>query len=265
MGSHWHTHAPSIANGEYNIVLFGLNILSKKLRTSGLEFFIPFAFHQMGHRNQQYYLVCDLEATCIYPRQHDWQPEIIEIGAIILNSNLNQVSEFQEYVQPVVNATLTQYCLELTKISQRDVDGADTFPDVYGRMVKWMRENGLNLQPGRQNFTLITDGIFDCNQYIRNQCKLSKLEFPNWARNFSNIKKHFTYVLPRMRKPDGRSNSITEMMEKLRLPMDGQLHRALDDAKLVVKIMKDLRRVRPSFEFKPNEILRPNWTLKFFD
>ncbi|XP_033106373.1 3'-5' exoribonuclease 1-like [Anneissia japonica] len=215
--------------------------------------------------NSKYYLVCDLESTCVYPRQQDWEPEIIEIGAVLLNKQLKQISEFQEYVCPNVNRRLTRYCLDLTKITQRDVDRADPFPDVYGRMVKWMTENGLNLQPGSQNFTFITDGIFDCNQYIRNQCKLSKIAFPEWAKHYGNIKKHFTSVLPYMRRTDGRSNSITDMMEKLKLPVEGQLHRALDDAQQVVKIMKGLRDIRPTFDFTANETIKPYWRMKFFD
>ncbi|XP_033107579.1 3'-5' exoribonuclease 1-like isoform X2 [Anneissia japonica] len=219
---------------------------------------------RLGDRTSLYYLVCDLEATCIYPPQQDWETEIIEVGAIILNSNLEKVSEFQEYVQPVINANLTPYCLELTKITQADVDRAGKFPEVYGRMLTWMRENGLILQPVMQNFTLITDGVFDCNQYIRYQCIQSKLKYPEWAKSFGNIKKHFTKVLPHTRKADKKSNSITEMLAILNIPMDGQLHRALDDAKLVVKIMKGLRKFRPRFEFRSNEILRTNWEVRFF-
>ncbi|XP_071946886.1 3'-5' exoribonuclease 1-like [Antedon mediterranea] len=130
-------------------------------------------------------------------------------------------------------------------------------------MVSWMEANRLRLTC-YQNFVLVTDGIFDCNQYIRNQCKLSGLEYPIWAKSFSNIKKHFMFAL-RTRKTDGRSYSMSEMTETLGIRMDGQLHRALDDAKIVVKIMKGVRRKRPGFDFNANAQLKSNWTLKFFD
>ncbi|XP_033107547.1 3'-5' exoribonuclease 1-like [Anneissia japonica] len=216
-------------------------------------------------RKTKYYLVCDLEATCVFPRQQDWEPEIIEIGAILLDRQLERISAFQRFVCPEVNGILTPFCRELTKITQRDVDRAYSFPDVYDDLLEWMRDNGLKLKPERQNFTFVTDGIFDCNQYIRNQCKLSKLKFPKWAKSFSNIKKHFNYVLPHMKRTDRRSNSITDMMEKLKIPMDGQLHRAIDDAKQVVKIMKGLRELRPNFEFTDNETIKPYWSMRFFD
>ncbi|XP_071948048.1 3'-5' exoribonuclease 1-like [Antedon mediterranea] len=210
-----------------------------------------------------YFLVIDLEATCIYPRQQDWDAEIIEIGAVILDSRLKQISEFQEFVKPVVNPILSPYCLDLLKITQGDVDTADTFLTVYERMLTWMEANGLKLT-GYQNFVLVTDGIFDCNQWIRNQCKISEIEYPGWAKSFSNIKKHFMYAL-RTRKADRSSFTISEMTEKLGIRIDGQLHRALDDAKIVVKIMKSIRGKRSNFRFDVNAQLKREWTMTFYE
>ncbi|XP_033107537.1 3'-5' exonuclease eri-1-like isoform X2 [Anneissia japonica] len=178
-------------------------------------------------RNLKYYLVCDLEATCVSHPQQDWEPEIIEIGAILLDQNLKK----------------------------RDVDQADPFPNVYGEMLKWMTENGLQFKPTEQNFTFVTDGIFDCNKFIRNQCNLSMIEYPKWAIEFSNIKKHFRDIVPHKQRKNLRSTNLTGMLKVLKIPMDGQLHRAMDDAKMVVKIMEGLRKRRPNYKFTANETI----------
>ncbi|XP_033107530.1 3'-5' exoribonuclease 1-like isoform X1 [Anneissia japonica] len=206
-------------------------------------------------RNLKYYLVCDLEATCVSHPQQDWEPEIIEIGAILLDQNLKKISEFQKFVCPDVNKILTPFCLGLTKIRQRDVDQADPFPNVYGEMLKWMTENGLQFKPTEQNFTFVTDGIFDCNKFIRNQCNLSMIEYPKWAIEFSNIKKHFRDIVPHKQRKNLRSTNLTGMLKVLKIPMDGQLHRAMDDAKMVVKIMEGLRKRRPNYKFTANETI----------
>jgi 3'-5' exoribonuclease 1 len=83
------------------------------------------------------YLYCvDLEATCDdvgvneSPRSLVVVPdqmETIEIGLVVIDlESLEIVDEFQRFVRPQVNPTLTDFCKKLTSIQQADVDSART-------------------------------------------------------------------------------------------------------------------------------------------
>ena len=87
------------------------------------------------------YLYCvDLEATCDdvgvneSPRSLSVVPdqmETIEIGLVVIDlESLEIVDEFQRFVQPQINPTLTDFCTKLTSIQQADVDGAQTYQEV---------------------------------------------------------------------------------------------------------------------------------------
>ncbi|MFM9384448.1 exonuclease domain-containing protein [Pseudomonas sp. UV AK001] len=87
------------------------------------------------------YLYCvDLEANCDEVGVHESprslvvvpdQMETIEIGLVVIDlESLEIVDEFQRFVRPLINPTLTDFCRKLTSIQQADVDGARTYQDV---------------------------------------------------------------------------------------------------------------------------------------
>ena len=87
------------------------------------------------------YLYCvDLEATCDEVGVHESprslvvvpdQMETIEIGLVVIDfESLVIVDEFQRFVRPQINPTLTPFCKKLTSIQQVDVDGALTYQEV---------------------------------------------------------------------------------------------------------------------------------------
>ena len=51
--------------------------------------------------------------------------ETLEIGLVVIDlESLEIVDEFQRFVRPQINPTLTDFCKKLTSIQQADVDGA---------------------------------------------------------------------------------------------------------------------------------------------
>jgi inhibitor of KinA sporulation pathway (predicted exonuclease) len=61
------------------------------------------------------YIVVDLEATCWEDRPHPKEMEAIEIGAVLLASSGGPVvSEFAEFIKPVVEPKLSDFCTQLT-------------------------------------------------------------------------------------------------------------------------------------------------------
>ena len=69
------------------------------------------------------YIIVDLEATC-WENRSDGKNEIIEIGAVKVNDDQEIVSEYQQFVKPLKNPILSEFCKELTSIQQTDVENA---------------------------------------------------------------------------------------------------------------------------------------------
>lgn len=87
------------------------------------------------------YLYClDLEATCDEVEECESprpllvvpdQMETIEIGLMVIDlESLEIVDEFQRFVRPQINPTLTDFCKKLTSIQQANVNGALTYQEV---------------------------------------------------------------------------------------------------------------------------------------
>lgn len=66
--------------------------------------------------------------------------EIIEIGAVKLDSDLKQISNFQMLVKPSVHKKLTGRVKRLTHISNDEVRAALNFRQTYARFEQWVGE-----------------------------------------------------------------------------------------------------------------------------
>lgn len=63
--------------------------------------------------------------------------EIIEIGAIMLNENFEEVSSYKTFVRPEFNDAIQIKCQELTRISFGMIQGAIKFEKALGDFVEW--------------------------------------------------------------------------------------------------------------------------------
>jgi inhibitor of KinA sporulation pathway (predicted exonuclease) len=168
-----------------------------------------------------YYLVVDLEATCddqgAVPRD---QSEIIEIGAVLVEGqSLRPVAEFQTFVRPIIHPRLTRFCVELTTITQDDVDHAPTFREAAARIAAF------------------GDGALFCSwgAYDRNQLEAdarrhglpSPLGPPHW-----NLKEGFAKAAG-----DRRTMGNRAALRRVGLAATGTHHRGIDDARNIARLL----------------------------
>lgn len=172
----------------------------------------------------EHYVIIDFECTCA---KEVLRPvEIIEFPSVIVDSEtLEVVSEFHEYVRPVSNPTLTDFCTELTGITQKDVDSADTFPDVFKRYNRWLAENGCI------NFVLVTCGSKDFDSTFPKQCKLSGIKPTGRFSQLINIKKEFEVFY---------GKKARDMTDMLKLPLIGRHHSGLDDTRNITRVLVEM-------------------------
>nr|CAD7575074.1 unnamed protein product [Timema californicum] len=93
-----------------------------------------------------YLIVIDFESTCWEGEQGGWkQPEIIEFPAVLLNIHSGQLEqEFQQYVCPIENPKLSEFCKSLTGITQQQVDDGvplSTCLLLFSRWINIIKQN----------------------------------------------------------------------------------------------------------------------------
>lgn len=162
------------------------------------------------------FIVFDLEATCWLGAPPNNVQEIIEIGAILLDSYGSELGSFNKFVRPKVNPNLSAYCQELTSITQEQVNRANDFSTVVEHFQDW----AMIFQA---DYQLVHWGPADV-QMLRNDCILHDLEY-EWLLTHIDLKKQYS-DLKRLKKQAGLKRALAiEGME-----FTGTQHRAIDDA-----------------------------------
>lgn len=184
------------------------------------------------------WVVVDLEATCWVPEEHEAlaadqrnECEIIEIGAVAVDPvTWAAEREFRAHVRPRRHPTLSPFCTRLTGITQDEVDAAEPFPDVYAAFVDWAG--------GDLGLVLASWGAWDDRQLRRDATRWGLPE-PGW-QGF-NVKRLFARRARVQRAPRGGWMGLSAAVSHLGGTFAGHAHRALDDARNVAWILRELR------------------------
>jgi 3'-5' exoribonuclease 1 len=169
------------------------------------------------------YIIVDLEATC-WKAKDQTPNEIIEIGAVCINDKNELINEFDAMIRPMIHPILSDFCTELTSITQADVQNAPLFPEALKQFQDWISSFG-------EPYWLCSWGFYDKKQF-RFDCELHKLD-SNWLKNHISIK----HQLPKaIGKPFARLLGMKGALEQEKLEFEGTHHRGIDDAKNIAKI-----------------------------
>lgn len=177
-------------------------------------------------------IVFDLEATCWAKEDPLWErqledSETIELGAVFLQAGpegFRISGEFDGVVRPTRNPILTQYCLELTHITQEMVDSAPTFPEVWGRFLGWASSLGEEVR-------FASWGGAD-PLWIARDCESLGLENP-WDSTYThvNLKEVFVRQMARL-GTTYKKVGLQKALARAGLEFIGTPHRGIDDARM---------------------------------
>ena len=91
-----------------------------------------------------YYIIMDLEWNNSYVKStQKFINEIIEIGAVKLNSKLETVDTFSELIKPVISKKLRSRIKNLTHITNDDIKGGKPFSAVMADFENWVGEDAV--------------------------------------------------------------------------------------------------------------------------
>ena len=168
----------------------------------------------------RYIIILDFEATCMKEGVPKPQ-EIIEFPSIIIDSETNTaISRFQEYVKPVRHPNLTDFCINLTGITQNMVDNGNPIGETIKEYRRWLVDHGLY----GDNCIIVTCGNWDLESMYPRQCKTSGLKVSSPFKKWINIKDVFSRFYD-VRRPGG----LVKMLENLGLEFEGRQHSGIDD------------------------------------
>lgn len=172
------------------------------------------------------HIICvDLEATCCEKNEFSRQQmEIIEIGAVAVDTKFEVVGEYQTFVQPMIHPTLTDFCKQLTTITQMQVDDAPPFYLVWTEFKRWMSQY--------QPCIWTSWGGYDANQF---QLDLSRIGHgkDDFLKRHFNAKAEFSKQQG-LRSRVGLKAAVTQFAG---FEWQGTHHRGIDDARNLASLM----------------------------
>jgi inhibitor of KinA sporulation pathway (predicted exonuclease) len=178
------------------------------------------------YQKYDYFLVIDLEATCCNQKSiPSHEMEIIEIGAVMVNEkHLDVVAEFQTFIQPVRHPILTNFCTELTSITQDLVNSAPSFGEAIASLREWLGDYN--------NVVFCSWGDFDRKQFILDE-SYHQIELPYpIPKQHLNFKQLFTDNQG-LKKKFGMKGAL----ELAEIQLVGTHHRGIDDARNIAKLI----------------------------
>jgi inhibitor of KinA sporulation pathway (predicted exonuclease) len=181
-------------------------------------------------------VVVDVEATCwpddqpeLRQRQREIS-EIIEIGAVRLRGPALELDgEYQAFVRPIAHATLSPFCVQLTSITQEQVDASPTFPGAWAAFRDWLAADDELVMA---SWSAYDDHLFRRQALEHEQPPPPwvhldiKAEFGRWVFGQQGSRKRFR---------------LSAALAHTGLEVEGTAHRAIDDARNTATLLRHIR------------------------
>lgn len=168
------------------------------------------------------YIILDLELNSkAFKSRHP--NEIIEIGAIKLNTELKETGAFQAFVKPKVYRKLFPIVKRKTHISQDDINNAESFKVVLTSFKEWIGKD----------YILCCWGHDDIH-HLKSNCEFNRRS-TGWLKRSVDIQKQFSKI---SEAPSGQRVSLKNALIMLGIPLEEKLHRADADARYTAEVFK---------------------------
>lgn len=177
------------------------------------------------------YIVLDLEwnqsNTGKEPEGSALTFEIIEIGAIKLNEDLEFVSEFSRLIKPQVYHEMHHVTSKLIHMRMEELNHGKPFPEVMQDFLSWC---------GEEEYTFCTWGPLDLTELQRNMEFYGMEPLSDGPIAFLDIQKLFSIAYE-----DRKTRRALEWaVDYLEIEKDIPFHRAFSDAYYTSKVMSRL-------------------------
>jgi inhibitor of KinA sporulation pathway (predicted exonuclease) len=147
--------------------------------------------------------------------------EIIEIGAVKVNQQLEIVDTFQSFINPVIYKRLSPIVSRKTRITKKDLKKGESFVKVIKAFRKWIGED----------YILCTWSNNDIRELKRN-CRYHHID-EDWLDNYYDVQLHCTKLLG---LPKSHAIGLKNSLQAFEIEEDTGFHRAIEDAIYTAKV-----------------------------
>lgn len=151
--------------------------------------------------------------------------EIIEIGAVKLDNNLNVIDEFERVIQPQLYKELHFKTQEIITLEMDELLQGGKFAEVVTEFLNWCGED----------YIFCTWGSTDLIELQRNMSFYNVDNPFQMPLIFYDIQKFFSILYE-----DGKLRTALQNAAEFLNIVDGEFHRAINDARYTAKIMKNI-------------------------
>lgn len=175
-----------------------------------------------------HYIIMDLEWNNAYVhRTKNFMNEIIEVGAVMLDEELREISEFSCFVKSRIGKKIRSNIKKLTHITNDDMRSGEPFETVMERFRSWI---------GDEENVILTWGNSDIRVIIENFRLLTGRETVPFLSNYTDIQRYF-----QLKKgiPTEKQLGLFNAAEVVGMdPNTFSHHRALDDSLLTAECFR---------------------------
>ncbi len=182
------------------------------------------------------HVVIDLEMNPIQkkdPARKICRLEIIEIGAVMLNDELQEVGTFQTYVKPEYNTGIAKNITRLTGITDESVRYAPVFNEALRQFTDWCREASEEVMIYSWSNS---DYIQIKKEMELKQYEVTAEEESLLHREWSDFQQEFDTHLGFQKQL-----SLSMALEMAGVDFSGREHDALDDARNTAELLQIFR------------------------
>lgn len=209
--------------------------------------------------NKDNFVILDIETNVEKDTPIEKHFHVIQIGATrITNGDYVNYGSFDSFIKtqdivehPEVGVKLTDFIKELTKISQEQVDAAETFPEVWNRFLVFSAPYFEYFASwGRYDWTL-----------LKRNCYHYGLPFP--FKYHVNLKDYYKAIYRNEEVAMG--SGVKAACNFFGIPFnEAGAHNGMEDAKMITAIAKQMAELdfytfkRSLYEFGENDLLKPS-------
>lgn len=179
------------------------------------------------------YIVFDLEfnqniSSLIDPlmKMSPYPFEIIQIGAVKLDENLDCIGTFDRLVKPSIYDEVLPFIEKLTGINSRMLSKQEKFPEAYRDFVDFTGTDAV----------FCVWGMSDMRELYRN-ASFHNLDMGLLTRKFINLQPYATRCAGMGSQPA----KLQAVVEKLNIEISGDFHNALSDARYTSEIFRKIQ------------------------
>lgn len=179
--------------------------------------------------------------------------EIIQIGAVKLNSQWQVTGEYNRFVKPTLYPRLSPFITELTGITPEQLESEASFPDVYHSFLAFIEDSDA---------ILCSWGKSDIKELYRN-VEYFGLDRTNLPKLYINLQ---PYASIHLNQPRKKLLKLSYTVEALEIPLNYPFHNALYDAYYTAEIFKRIMKpsitptcydpIRAGLNIKPRQMKR---------